>query len=426
MRWFLFVLCLVCRVSAQVVCKQPPVKSDIPAFVQCVQASQPGYAPGHPFWDGLGTPSVVKIMVIGGSETAGVDCRDDDGHTFKDCAWSARLGKKLSSMFPGKRIVVQNIASGGTTVSVALPMLGTWLLTQPDLLLVDFIINDSWEAQRAGSNLMSLYEALIRKCHSLGFFNLAFVNTCSAERCSKARSTISTAAAAHDVVVFDFAGVARCSETEGDASPEMFWDTTGAHPSWVVHERISTMIALKFSHQMRCEQNGSQYFTSEDALAALDFCTAPATLYSAFAPPASGVSTGGWVLVEDRPGKPGWITTSNNATINFEIVFGSSAQLSVAWLRSYEGLGDAQMTLNGRTVRLPGLYGPDEAGGRISQTFLLTFSAYHSVFQPELGLSGLLGFNVLPKSRHTLTFSTSPELAQENISKFKIVSISTC
>lgn len=105
---------------------------------------------------------------------------------------------------------------------------------------------------------------------------------------------------------------------------------------------------------------------------------------------------------------------------NFEIVFGSSAQLSVAWLRSYEGLGDAQMTLNGRTVRLPGLYGPDEAGGRFSQTFLLTFSAYHSVFQPELGLSGLLGFNVLPNSRHTLTLPPRRNLPKKTFQNLRL------
>ena len=120
------------------------------------------------------------------------------------------------------------------------------------------------------------------------------------------------------------------------------------------------------------------------------------------------------------------------SSIEFDITFGVSGLLSVSWLRSYEGLGDALMTLNSRELRLPGLYGDSDtdAGNKVSQTYLHTFPAYRSLFQPMHGLSGLLGFEIKAGSTHVLRFETKPELASNvsssGVSKFKLISVSTC
>jgi hypothetical protein len=54
------------------------------------------------------------------------------------------------------------------------------------------------------------------------------------------------------------------------------------------------------------------------------------------------------------------------------------------------------------------------------------FQAGKSGFQPELGLSGMLGFGVSPFSNQSILFETAPELAVEGVSKFKLISIYTC
>jgi hypothetical protein len=381
---------------------------------------------------------VLTTTVIGGSETAGVEC-DDGELSLKDCAWSARLAKQLTGLFPGKRFIVRNLASGGSTISVSLPLLGTWTSTTPDLLLVDYIVNDSFEGQRAwaankegGKTLIGLYEAFIHKLLELHMENrTAFVNTCTLARCEPTRAIISQAATMHDVAVLDYAGAANCAVAHG-ADPLSFWSEdvpgTKPHPNWHVHQIIADAIALKISQQTACDPGWGTWFSSQEELESLEFCDTPVTLITAFDPPSSGVTANQWELKEDRPNKPGWIASSDNASLEFDVVFGASSDkaLVVSWLRSYKALGDAFMMLNGRTVRLPGLYGTQEAGNRVSQTFMHIFPAGEDTYQPELGLSGVLGFNVSADKPYKLAFRTAPETAVNGTSKFKIVSVSTC
>ena len=51
------------------------------------------------------------------------------------------------------------------------------------------------------------------------------------------------------------------------------------------------------------------------------------------------------------------------------------------------------MTLNGRSVVIHGLYDASD-NLHVSQAFMHLFQAGKSGFQPELGLSGMLGFGV--------------------------------
>ena len=100
----------------------------------------------------------LRVLVVGGSETAGVNC--DDGETrHKACSWPARLGRWLES--PGFRVEVDNQASGGTTISASFPSLGILLSNVPDIFIVDFVVNDAFETQDSGASLLSAYEAFI-------------------------------------------------------------------------------------------------------------------------------------------------------------------------------------------------------------------------------------------------------------------------
>lgn len=58
------------------------------------------------------------------------------------------------------------------------------------------------------------------------------------------------------------------------------------------------------------------------------------------------VTKGNWSLIEDREGKPGWITTGPvGSRIEFAVAFGAEPRLQVVYDRSYEGFGSAEIVL---------------------------------------------------------------------------------
>lgn len=407
----------------------------VPSFESCAHSTQ--VSGGHLFFSSLrhvlAQKDTVTFLVAGGSETAGVNC-DDGGIRLKACAWSARFVASLHALFPTKRFVVDNQASGGTTVSVGLPVVGSWLATTtpPDFFLVDFVVNDAAESELNASSYAAVYEALISKASSLGFSDrLAFVQTCALEFCAERRRVISMVANLHDVMVFDYAGIAKCAETISGVPAWTFWDTDTAHPTFKIHQLISDAMSVVTAAGLKCnygDSRDSAWFTAADQLKALDFCSLPTTDHSASSSATANVTAVRWDLMEDRPGKPGWIATSDDSSIAFVVSFGALPRLMVTWLRSYEKLGDVDMTLNGRTVRLPGVYGSNDAdhGNHFSQSFMHTFLVARAEFQTDTGLSGVLGFSVQPNTVHTVTFRTRPELTVGGSFKFKIIAVRSC
>lgn len=92
----------------------------------------------------------IRVVVLGGSETAGTGC--DDGSTkLAGCSWSARFVRWLNHAYPHAAIEYENHGAGGTTTAGILPSLRP-ILEGPgrpplDLVLIDFLANDAFEAQ---------------------------------------------------------------------------------------------------------------------------------------------------------------------------------------------------------------------------------------------------------------------------------------
>ena len=419
-------------------CVFSPQANEIPYFEQCARINSPDAS--MPFWGQfrqvIESNNIVRVMVLGGSETAGVEC-EEGLLKHKSCAWSARVVHALQGMWPEKTFLLENLASGGSTMSVALPMVGTWLSSSPDIVLVDYIVNDAWEAQRdsvSGHSISSLYESFISKCAEMGTLRkVAFVNTCATSKCADTRDTIKNVAFLHSVALFNYAGVAECASFMSAADlTSSFWINDGGnsdvtHPNAHIHKLMGYFISNSIAEGLGCKESAPLAFSSSSQLSELEFCTTPYTLINAASPPHAQFVAVEWSLMEDRPGKAGWIATSSASRIEFPITFGPSGMLTVTWLKSYSGLGNCDMTLNGRTFLLKGLYDPEDSayGSQISQSFMHTFLAFHQLLQ-DYGLSGAVGFGVLPNSNHTLVFETKPELAVDGVSKFKIISISTC
>jgi len=69
--------------------------------------------------------------------------------------------------------------------------------------------------------------------------------------------------------------------------------------------------------------------------------------------------SGDWKLMEDRKGKPGWISMKKNSIIEFEVKFGKRARLMFGYLKGYEKLGSAELSFDGRTeqqMKKSGIY----------------------------------------------------------------------
>ena len=161
--------------------------------------------------------------------------------------------------------------------------------------------------------------------------------------------------------------------------------------------------------------------------AKLPSCLIPSSIYDAFtkATTTHGVVAVGWSVIEDRPGKPGWIATEKNAKLTFEVTFGSVPQFAISYLRSYENVGKASLELNGRTIIINALWSK-----RISTTEVLTSQAYARVLKAARGgvhssnagdhnSFGIIGFGVKAHSTHKIIFTNLGP-------KFKLVSLSSC
>jgi len=132
--------------------------------------------------------------------------------------------------------------------------------------------------------------------------------------------------------------------------PRLYWgNIEKTHPPWTVYKLISEIIRDCIEQHWGAQCNSSQNLerkptlSSAKSLEKLDICDVPKSQYSAFAPPATGVCNNEWELIEYRPGKPGWVSTSYSAKISFNVTFGPHPRLVLTYLRSYVGLGTAEM-----------------------------------------------------------------------------------
>lgn len=374
------------------------------------------------------------ILVLGGSETAGVSCEEGD-ITLKECAWSARFVSYLRSQFSDVNFVLLNVAVGGTTISVALPSISQWLglVDEPALVLIDFIVNDTFDYQdsKISNNILASYEQVIQTMKRLRpeFIHM-FINACGLPRCHYFNNIIKTLATFRNIPVVSYYDMVEIFHgIYGDPVWDSFFGIKGPHPRWEVHQLIADLawkcLQWNWSNNQRKFAEGNAIVASDkEMIDRLRMCDVPTSVFNSLnASCDSLIQKNGWNLYEDRPGKPGWITEKNKGgTISFNINFGLYPRLTVVYLRSYENLGKASLSFSDileKEVILDGLY--SSISPKISQAFLLTMEvSRENCWQPELGLSGCLGFGIQPYSSHIL------EIRMLDEQKFKLLSVTAC
>ena len=357
----------------------------------------------RPVWrvmDRLASDQAVRVVVFGGSEAAGTGC-DDGTLRYAGCSWSSRFVMWLRLAFPHARITYENYAAGGTTTAGILPALRTILATgpEPDLILVDFLVNDAFEAQdwlasRGGAYANEEQEEIMRKG---GHSRLEIVQAATAILLSRLREYAPSAAtilfeplctvrgaiarvdprvcyetqdahvAAADVFgvpVVSYRDVVWPASQLPEPPDDRFWccNDTG-HPRWEAHQLMADVMVHTWL-EMRagvCARKGAAFapaprlesIVAPDLLERFDQCRTPLTVHDAKAAAAKsgpGLANTHWRLGEDAPGKPGWIASEHGGSaasdrgLRFDLEFGASPRVIFSFLRSYEGQGSVELT----------------------------------------------------------------------------------
>ena len=150
----------------------------------------------------------------------------------------------------------------------------------------------------------------------------------------------------------------------------------------------------------------------------LPVCNTPMSRYSAFAAEPRPMPGSTCRRFEDKPGKPGYICKGEEF-MEFELKFGKIPRLVISYLQSYEAIGDAVLSMNGREAILGGYH-----DGKTSQTHVAFIYASHQDMQNDMagrGNIGLQGFDIQPETVHTLRIHSSHQNK-----KIKIISVITC
>lgn len=392
--------------------------------------------------------------------TAGAACKQGNAYN-KNCAWGHRLEFQLQSYFGENRVEVTNLARGGTQSEVALGSLYSLLGAieqKPDILISDYSVNDMYEfggntghtsAIRRDEDdyekAVAISESLIRGIHevlgddsgtksadSVPLMHIMMLSNCPI--CTMGSSTLN---AMKDIAISENIGLIDLRHLVGEAGQQWPWVGT-THPTFATHQVVSDILSFalfKKGFRMDCHDHILTSSAAKPELVAdLPRCMRPISNYDAnslfSSNSADGISTstkGDFKLIEDRAGKPGWISEKKDSTITFEISFGEVPSLMIMYLRSYEQMGDFTISMNNISMTLHGSW---QKNISTIQTFFS--QAYSNAIQVDKANAndeshyGIIGFNIQPKSTHNITITNSGISGAPNNTKVKLVAVMSC
>ena len=391
------------------------------------------------------TKTEFRILTLGGSETAGHGCSGGGSNDMHGCAWSGRLVSWLQATYPVLNFSHTNKAVGGLRSRDSIHHLQYWLAeTIPQLIFLDFTINDFEDD--CGPDFIGQYEVLLQTIAEQAPHSRVVFLISEPKRTTAAfRDMVILLSVEYTFAIVSYYDVVSCATLLGggnrvrNATELQYWGNQGHHPPWIPHELMALTVATSFTAAI-CRhthfRNASlakiaSFFTSNETRSRLEPCKST-TRYAANDFKLSPV-TSTWRRVEEKPGVFAFVCTSETPekkTLKFEVMFGSAPRLVVAFLKSYETLGDISLTLNNKTVSFTGIY--DKGAARVSQMETVSLM----VGLPLLAIPDRLqkfawlhdhviyqGFGIQPLSKHRITVELLPS---SQITKFVIYFVSAC
>ena len=398
----------------------------------------------------------ITILTLGNSFTRGHGCGETEFQDEMECSWPARFERWWQSYFlPGISSNFVHHAEHGATSVIALQRLGVvigGMPQPPDLILLDFLVTD---VVTPDSDIGTIgYESLIRTAMELVpnaqiiLFEAGCRNCINSQYVLHRRRQL---ARQYNIPVVDFAAMVEFHNRPGPANKfkrgsdlDRLWPTQDPelngpfivvgkewpnfqpklnttkgvccpnnHPPWPVHQYVSDSFAFVFmellKEQGNCqnEEDGSirKPFHTPEELDKYPSCTEPLVWHDALAAQnrsnGSGIGPstlrGKWRLFEDKPGRPGWITTELGSAISFPIRFSRVRPvLAITYLRSYANLGIVQVNFTAHS----GKSNTVTLDGRWSKNFSLPDTAFF-IDRPD-GINGNLLGDALESDGYTL------------------------
>jgi hypothetical protein len=392
--------------------------------------------------------SKVTILVTGGSLTAGNSCYDETPFdSFKLCCWVNRFAHWLQLAYPDIRISVINTANGGTTSPAAIPTISYQIAElKPDLVIWDHSVNDCCESTGVAKTpdgmlgALEAYRLAIRKVDPT--IGLVYFMSMRWSRCEKLHELIDLASrSSNSMFVSSILAMRVTSIFSNQLYDDISaFDVDKNHPNALGHTYLSTVMIHAWTRSFRRYLDlgmpksllhlSGDTFSSPAMLTNFETCATPKSFYSAFNAPADNYpappESQDWPMFEDRPGKPGWISTTNTSWIEFKLDFGTTPKVIITFLRSYEKMGSIILSMNGISIKLSGLYADPNV--KVSQNAIYTISVPvgSKVTQVGAGEHGMNSFGITPESQGVLRFQVDPGTSKNGWSKFKIVSIIAC
>eukprot|EP00928_Gymnodinium_smaydae_P011050 TRINITY_DN14130_c0_g1_i1.p1 TRINITY_DN14130_c0_g1~~TRINITY_DN14130_c0_g1_i1.p1 ORF type:complete len:623 (-),score=66.71 TRINITY_DN14130_c0_g1_i1:3-1871(-) len=348
----------------------------------------------------LETNRTIRIMSFGSSFTRGHGCMETTYQSELECAWPTRLEQWWRKAFPDSDMVLSNRAEHGANPATVLSGIGAVVAAMdehPDLVIVDYLVSDITD------NAVE-FESLIRSLRTLLPETQMLIFNDACETCIERAPLRRRIAEHYEIPMVDYAAMVaheRSTRPPG-FSQERLWpsstsvppmEATGTftqmkaawkdfeptvyvfgmtaepinHPPWPVHQYVADAIGNAIlrmladvcgNKELKRDEDLAQKkpVNSQEDLDKLPVCLHPLTYFSAAeeicSTPARNTSypflmnaKGGWELKEDVKDRPGWIATKAGATISFPVRFGMHPTLTITYLRSYAGVGNAEATL---------------------------------------------------------------------------------
>ena len=385
----------------------------------------------------------ITVLTLGNSFTRGHGCGETVFEDEMECSWPARFERWWQSYFmPNAASTFVHHAEHGATSVIALQRLAvviSGLPQPPDLILLDFLVTDVVTPDQSIGTIG--YESLIRTTIELVPHAQIMLLEAGCRNCVNSQYVLHRRrqiAQRYDIPVVDYAAMVEFHNRRGpvekrDKGPDLLWPTqdpdldgpyvkVGAewpnfqpilnttktaccpnnHPPWPVHQYVSDSFAYAFMELLKGKEGGCNLddekdpigmsFHSQKDLAKYPSCTRPLVWHDSLASQnrsdiAPKTLQGKWRLFEDKPGRPGWITTELGSTISFPIRFSRVRPvLAITYLRSYANLGVAQVKFTAHS----GKSNYVTLDGRWSKNFSLPDTAFF-IDRPDGKSGNLLG-----------------------------------
>jgi len=356
-------------------------------------------------------PDSANVVFLGGSMVVGVKC-NENSVIETPCAYPARVGKLLDYIFLNNstsgnpfdimnknQISVINLSRHASPLSVILPFLNVILERMsipPTALFIDFSVNDAFSNFQDATLANEVFVRFMRE--SYPETEVFFIESYCSPQSEKTYLMHRKIATHYGYPFISYRSAVGAKSCQLQA----IWGSQGGitkHPPYFIHRNIAYSIvqAIFLMINKECTSDYMQSpplptpISSANSLKGYKVCS-PLSFYDADTLFPSNNQTGihyisgDWKLMEDRKGKPGWISMKKNGIIEFDVKFGEEPRLMFGFLKGYEKLGIAKLSFQGIDYKFKFhiLNGIDSTS-TTTQTFGMMISpAYYNVKEKKI------------------------------------------